>query len=120
MDGFGVKVRESGGHLCEIVLEGVRSVDARTCLALTRHPRLRCERVRFVDDKLRCVCMDYAGTHVYRSVGARGWCTGRRGERIVSDLCVCSVGVDAPLHAPAPGPARRRGWWERVRRMVRV
>ena len=64
MGGFAIKVRESGGHLCEIVLEGVGGVDARTCLALTRHPRLRCDRVRFADGELRyvpvlcaCVCM---------------------------------------------------------------
>jgi len=53
LEAFDVSVRESKGQLCEVVLEGVGAVDARTCLALTRHPTLGCNRVRFVDKKLR-------------------------------------------------------------------
>jgi hypothetical protein len=53
VEGFRVNVRESRGNLCEIVLDGVHGVTARTCLALTRNKRLRCDRVRFVDHKLR-------------------------------------------------------------------
>ena len=44
--GFELKVCESQGHLCEIVLSGVPRVRASTCLNIARNVALRCSRVR--------------------------------------------------------------------------
>ena len=73
--GFELKVCESQGHLCEIVLSGVPRVRASTCLNIARNVALRCSRVRAGGGDVR-LTVDARAVVVARDVllHARGGC----------------------------------------------